>query len=138
VLGVVLQPNGGQFPKVGESAAVTDNGFTLLVIQLGPFSDGLNGRGLGAGLPGAVNGVFDGVLDFFAADMAATGGNLGFEQAHNLGGGQVGVKLAGDSIKPSVNALTGTRGRAEEVVKEWREFAGHGRGAAVVLAASAV
>jgi hypothetical protein len=64
----------------------------------------------------------DGGYDFRARDIAPAVGNLNFEQPHYFSGGQVGVKLAGDSKKPLVDALAGPGRTGNQVLKEWRQF----------------
>jgi hypothetical protein len=57
--------------------------------------------------------------------MPATGRNQAFEQPHNFTGGQVGVKLAGDTEKPSVDTFTGSRRRGQQIVNELWKLARH-------------
>ncbi|MDA1275340.1 MAG: hypothetical protein O2960_15030 [Verrucomicrobia bacterium] len=57
--------------------------------------------------------------------MTATVGNQGFQKGEDFNGGQVRVKLSGDSEKPVVDALSSTRRTSEQVAKKWRKFASH-------------
>jgi hypothetical protein len=53
-----------------------------------------------------------------AWNVSATGRNLAFEQPHNLTGGQVRVKLPGDSKEPTVNTFPSSRRRGQQVAEE--------------------
>jgi Ni/Co efflux regulator RcnB len=44
------------------------------------------------------------------------------EQIHNLAGGQMRVKLTGNSKEPRVNAFPGAWRRGQHIAQEWREF----------------
>jgi hypothetical protein len=60
----------------------------------------------------------DGGHNLGARNMPSTGHNPAFEQPHNLTGGQVRVKLPGDSNEPSVNTLARVGRRSQQVVEE--------------------
>ena len=74
-------------------------------------------------LPRARNRVLHGVENLLPGHYAATMRNAGFEQRNDFTGGQVRVKVPGDSKKPIVNTFTGSRRAGKQVVQEGRQFA---------------
>ena len=78
---------------LGQPAPLAANGFALLLIHGGPLAHSLSWCGFASGLPRASQTVLNGCHDFRAGDIPPALGCLNFEQADDLTGWQVRVKL---------------------------------------------